>query len=111
MVVVNNVDCIFLMQRYGMKTQRADGYFVDLVGLPWLIERAGRAGMTARIRAANPWYACAYYLALEQGKSNNGPKKLQTLFSRLTELDATVDLQSPIVRRLASHYLVEVTRR
>lgn len=110
-VVVNNTGSVFLKRQYPMKTQRSDGYFVGLVGLPWLLARARRAGLIARVRAANPWYACAYYLAERNAGSKKYSAALQSAFAGLSELDLQIDPGSPVVNQLASHYIVEVAQR
>ncbi len=107
-VVINNTDCVFLRRRYPMKTQRPDGYFVGLVGLSWLRRWTEARGLIVTIRAANPWYACAYYLASSGDRRDTTLSPLTAAFRGLADIDLNIDLDSPLVTKLASHLVVEI---
>jgi len=110
-VVVNNHRNVFLKSHYPLKQQRADGYFVGLVGLPWLRQYCTRRGFRATVRGANPFYALAHYHLLPHRKQLKlSEREVAHLCALAGSLDLAHPLDGPVPDRFASHYFVEIKK-
>ncbi len=111
-VVVNNADCVFLERNYPMKSQREDGYFVTLVGLEWLEKICNARRMKIQTIAANPMYALNHYLISPDWKTHFGSEQNLGRFCRnSTKYDLSAELDNPGLNKLASHFMVCISRR
>ncbi len=107
--VVNNKKNVLLEGGYPLKKQRADGYFVSLVGMDWLRKVCTDNGMSLTLKAANPFYALTHYHLLPNRKPLAVSDSELTRLSRLAcDLDLQHPLDGPLPSRLASHFMVEI---
>jgi len=111
-VVINNAHNVLLKSSYPLKQQRADGYFVSLVGMDWLKKICTNNDMNLTLRAANPFYALTHYHLLPNRKVLAvSDTELKKLSRQACELDLEHPLNGPLPQRLASHFLVEIRHR
>lgn len=111
-VVVNNKKNVLLRDSYGQAGQRADGYFVSLVGMDWLGKVCTDRGMSLTLRAANPFYALTHYHLLPYRRALKlSARELNTISRQACELDLAYPLDGPLPDRLASHFMVEIKHR
>lgn len=112
LVVVNNMENPLLTARYLLAKQKRDGYFVTLVGLPWVTRIAKSLKLKSSVLAANPGYALVHYLLDPHRKQM---RLTSTEFRAICQfsLRADLEMQFPesLRRRLASHFLVELRYR
>ncbi len=110
-VVVNNHRNVFLARQYPLQEQRADGYFVGLVGLPWLRQYCTRRGFRVTVRGANPFYALTHYHLLPHRKRLKlSEREIAHLCALAGSLDLAHPLDGPVPDRFASHYFVEIRK-
>ena len=111
-MVVNNVENPFLSRNYPLKRQRSDGYFVSLVGLPWLRKTAHEYSLSLRILAANPWYSLVHYHLYPYLKDLKiSPAEFNRICRFALKLDDDTCLPTATERLFASHFLVELRKR
>jgi SAM-dependent methyltransferase len=110
LLVVNNHDNPLLKRKYSQAAQRPDGYYVTLVGLPWLEKQGRRLGLKARLLGANPAYAHVHYLLEPNFTSPISRHDLDAVCQAALASDLGQTEFSPVSRRFASHYLVEMRR-
>ncbi len=111
-IVVNNKDNFFLRQKYRLKQQQPRGYFATLVGLDWLKRICGKQNLSVTLQAANPFYGLAHYhLMPHRNLIALSRKESAALFRLAAELDLQRPLDGPLYRRLASHFMVEITHK
>jgi len=110
-IVINNSDCVFLKGSYEMKSQRRDGYFVTLVGLEWLGKISKANKMKVKIIAANPVYALnQYFLSPDRKKYFGNERNFARFCQNSTKYDLSLALENSGLKKLASHFIVKITR-
>jgi SAM-dependent methyltransferase len=106
--VVNNHDNPLLKRKYSQVTQRPDGYFVTLVGLPWLETQGKRLGLKTRVLGANPSYAHVHYLLEPSFNPPISTVDLTGLCKAALKSDLNAPAANQLARRFASHFMVEI---
>ena len=109
-LVVNNHDNPLLKRNYSQVSQRPDGYFVTLVGLPWLEKEGTKLGLRTTLLGANPAYAHVHYLLEPSFKPPISKSDLNGVCHAALTSDLGQKGFSPLSRRFASHFMIEMRR-
>jgi ubiquinone/menaquinone biosynthesis C-methylase UbiE len=109
-VVINNKENPFLKHKYQLKKPAPKGYYVTLVDLDWLKKTCQHYGLSVVLRAANPCYALVHYgMMPSKYMKSISQSERKALFQLAVGLDLRQPLLDPIYKRVASHFLVEIT--
>jgi ubiquinone/menaquinone biosynthesis C-methylase UbiE len=109
--VVNNSKNPFLSPRYHLKHQEPSGYYVTLVGLEWLAKESRKLGLSCRVIGVNPWYGYIHYqLEPNLRKLGISDREFRQFCNIALQLDLLNELRNPEGEKLASHFMVEMSK-